>query len=62
MAVKSHILKVELVLVTVFVHEGGFQFSFSTGVEALNFNLFGEVHAVAAEEFEDGFFGAPVDG
>ena len=61
-AVKGHVFEVKLVLVSVLVDEGGFEFAFAAGMEALDFNLFGKVYAVAAQKLENSLFCAPVDG
>ena len=62
MAVEGHVFQVELFFVFVLVDEGSFEFAFATGAETLNLDLFGEVYVVTAQQLEDGFLGAPVDG
>ena len=62
MPVEGHVFQVELFFVAVLVHKGGLQLTLSAGTETLNLDLLREVHVVAAQEFEDGLFGAPVDG
>ena len=61
MAVESDVFQVEFFFF-VLVAEGRFQFAFAAGAEALDLDLLGEIDIVAAQELEDGFLGAPVDG
>ena len=61
-AVEGDVFEVEFLFVVFLAGEGGLELAFAAGAEALDLDLLGEIHVVAAQELEDGFLGAPVDG
>ena len=61
MPVEYHVLRFELLLVSVLVDEPRIQLSLLLRGEPVDFYLFGKVHLVLGHPFEDGFLRAPLD-
>ena len=62
MTVEGDVTEGEFLLLVPAVHEGGVKLSLPARAEPFYLYLLREVHVITAEEFEDGFLGAPVNG
>ena len=61
MAVKNHILELEILLMLILVNEGCFKFAFFSYVKLFNLDLLRIYHSIEGHSLEYSFFCAPVD-
>ena len=61
MPVESDILKLELILISIFVYKGSFEFAFSSRMESFDFDLFSKIDIVDGQPLENSLFSTPIN-